>query len=217
MIGPNRIYKLLLRRFGFQNWWPGETSFEVFVGAILTQQTSWKNVEKAIAALKKAQCLNLDCIATIDISQLEMLIRPSGYYRQKAKRLKSICRAIKINYGSLESFFNTNVNELRERLLNFNGIGKETADSIILYAANKPVFVIDLYTRRALNRINRISMLKDYDALQMYFYRNVKPDINLYKDIHAQFVELGKKYCKKDPECEQCPLKNYCSFANSKK
>ncbi|MGC8652084.1 MAG: endonuclease III domain-containing protein [Candidatus Micrarchaeia archaeon] len=212
MAKPMQIYRLLRKRFGFLNWWPGETSFEVLVGAILTQQTSWKNVEKAISRLKDANCMKLDCIAGIDIRTLETLVRPSGYYRQKARRLRSVCSSIKDEYGSLDSLFRLEAHELRKRLLSYNGIGKETADSIILYAANKPVFVIDAYTKRIMHRINGMQPDISYDALQGYFEAHVKRNLELYKDMHAQFVELGKSYCKTTPDCEDCPANKICTY-----
>ena len=151
---PILIYRRLRRHFGFRDWWPGDSDFEVLVGAVLTQQTTWKNVEKAIANLKEADSLSMEKIASMDIRKLERLIRPSGYYRQKAKRLKGICARIKKEHGSLGNLLKLEKNGLRKELLSYNGIGMETADSIILYAAEKPVFVIDAYTKRAMHRID---------------------------------------------------------------
>ncbi|MCL4373961.1 MAG: endonuclease [Candidatus Marsarchaeota archaeon] len=215
MAKPIEIYRLLLKRFGFLNWWPGETSFEVLVGAILTQQTSWKNVEKAIASLKKEQCLSLECLASINIKSLEKLIRPSGYYKQKARRLKDICSSIKDEYGSIDKLFSLDAQALRKKLLSYKGIGNETADSIVLYAANKPIFVIDAYTKRIMRRINKMPIDISYDSLQEYFEKNVKRDLELYKDMHAQFVELGKSYCKTIPLCDNCPANNICAYYES--
>ncbi len=213
---PLFIYKALRNHFGFLNWWPGETAFEVFVGAILTQQTSWRNVEKAIINLKGTDSLSIEKIAAMPLGRLQQLIRPSGYYRQKAKRLKNICIAVIKEHGSLEDMFNLETGELRRVLLLYNGIGKETADSIILYAANKPIFVIDAYTKRAMNRINpKIDYNVDYDELRAYFEQKIKRETRLYKDFHAQFVELGKNYCKsRVPVCNKCPLSNMCNFAS---
>jgi len=213
--GPNAIYGRLRKRFGFLNWWPGETSFEIFVGAILTQQASWKNVEKAIVNIKKENCMSLHCISSISIEKLEAMIRPSGYYRQKAKRLKSICLAIEKEYGSLDAMLSLDADELRSRLLAFNGIGKETADSIVLYAAEKPTFVIDAYTKRIMSRVNEMPENIGYDELKRYFEKRVKNDVVLYKDMHAQFVELGKRYCRKKPLCEECPLNDICAYSKN--
>lgn len=186
---------------------------------MLTQQTTWKNVEKAIANLRDAGCLSMERIADARIGELERLIRPSGYYRQKARRLRNLCRSIVGEYGSLKGLLILEKRALREALLSYSGIGKETADSIVLYAANKPAFVIDAYTKRAMHRINP-EMPEDieYDRLQEYFERSVKRRLDLYKDFHAQFVELGKNYCRKrDPLCGRCPLRDMCSTGISRK
>jgi endonuclease-3 related protein len=212
---PSLMYKKLRSRFGFLHWWPGDTEFEIFVGAILTQQTSWGNVEKAIANLKAARCLNLEKISSLSTSTLESLIKPSGFYRQKARRLGDICKSIKQDYGSLQALFRLDKDELRKVLLSYNGIGNETADSIILYAAEKPIFVIDAYTKRAMNRIDpNISKEIGYGQLQGYFEDRMTPDLKLYKDMHAQFVELGKHYCKVKPVCKDCPLNDMCEYGS---
>ncbi len=208
---PSLIYKKLRSRFGFLDWWPGDTKFEIFVGAILTQQTSWKNVEKAIDNLKSAGCLDFDKISTMRVATLESLIKPSGFYRQKARRLIGICRSIKRDYGSLKRLFSLEESELRKVLLSYNGIGNETADSIILYAAEKPIFVIDAYTKRAMHRIDpRIKEEISYDQLQSYFESRLEKNLELYGDMHAQFVELGKRYCRTKPACAECPLNDLC-------
>jgi Uncharacterized protein related to Endonuclease III len=203
----------LLKKFGFQYWWPGESKFEIFVSAILTQQTSWKNVEKSIKLLKDNNLLKIEALSSIKLNKLENIIKSSGYYRQKAKKIKNICRSILKNYKSLDNLFNRDIQTLREILLNFNGIGRETADSIILYAAEKPIFVIDAYTKRIMYRVYNIDENIDYDLLRQYFEKELDTNLNLYKDIHAQFVALGKNYCKKNnPICDGCPLKNYCLY-----
>ena len=211
-----RIYRKLRRRFGFLDWWPGETKDEILIGAVLTQQTSWKNVEKAIANLRAAGMLDIGSIASAGTGELEALVRPSGFYRQKAGRLRRICRFIKRSYGSLESLFSLDDGELRETLLALDGIGKETADSIILYAAGKPTFVVDSYTRRAMARIMGWSDERGYDELKGHFESGIRKDTSLFKDMHAQFVELGKNYCKKRPLCGGCPLNSMCSYALAK-
>lgn len=211
--GPSAIYKRLRHRFGFLDWWPGETKFEILVGAILTQQTTWVNVEKAISGLRSAKVLSLDKIAGMDRRTLERIIRPSGYYRQKAARLIGVCKSVMHEYGSLKELFSLNKGELRDVLLSYNGIGNETADSIILYAANKPVFVIDAYTKRAMHRIDpRISENISYEDLQKYFEKRVRRNAVLYQDMHAQFVELGKRYCRTKPLCGDCPLNRICTY-----
>lgn len=208
---PSVIYKKLRARFGFLDWWPGKTKFEIFVGAVLTQQTAWNNVKKAIGNLKAANRLDLDRLAHTSIKELESLIKPSGFYRQKAGRLKGLCGDIRRDYGSLDNLFRLGKNKLREVLLSYNGIGDETADSIILYAAEKPVFVVDAYTKRAMHRIDpRIRENIRYEDLKKYFEDRVNKRLELYKEMHAQFVELGKRYCKTMPICAKCPLNDIC-------
>jgi endonuclease III related protein len=213
------IYRKLKEHFGFLNWWPSDSEFEVFVGAILTQQTTWTNVEKAINNLKNANSLSIDKIAEIKISKLEKLIRPSGYYRKKAKRLRNLCGIIIRDHKNLDNLFRLEKNELRALLLSYNGVGRETADSIVLYAASKPTFVIDAYTKRIMHRMfpKIIDEQIDYDALRISFERSINKDLDLYKDYHAQFVELGKNYCKKTkPLCNKCPLQRICVVGTKK-
>ena len=209
------VYKTLYKRFGPQHWWPGETPFEVIVGAILTQQTSWNNVEKAINNLKKENLLDSKKIRDIKNEKLEKLIQSSGYYRQKTKKLKNFMNFLWKNYdGNLEKLFDQPIPKLREQLLSVNGIGKETADSIILYAANKPIFVIDTYTVRIFNRIG-ITQEKDYDKLQQLFQKNLSQDAQLFNEFHALIVKLGKDHCKKKPKCDECPLNKECNYKES--
>jgi endonuclease-3 related protein len=203
----------LRKRFGFLDWWPGETRDEVIIGAILTQNTSWKNVEKAIANLRKEKMLDLKKIAGINIRKLEVLIKPSGFYKQKAKRLKGFVVYLFGNYKNLDELFDNGVPELRKELLSLNGIGMETADSILLYAAEKPIFVIDAYTRRSMSRIYLRRKEFGYEELQSLILRELPKDLRLYKDFHAQFVELGKRYCRKtEPVCAECPLNKACKY-----
>lgn len=214
---PSRVYKRLRSRFGFLDWWPGDTKLEIFVGAILTQQTSWKNVELAIANLKRADCLDFYKLSKISTRKLESLLRPSGFYKQKATRISSICKRIRKDYGSMDNLFKLEKDELRKTLLSYNGIGNETADSIMLYAAEKPSFVIDAYTRRAMHRMDpRINEDMGYEDLQRYFESRVEKKLILYKDMHAQFVELGKRYCKAKPACSGCPLGDLCKYGGKK-
>ena len=209
---PMKIYSLLRERFGFLDWWPGETRDEILIGAVLTQQTSWKNVEKALANLREADSLSVSAIAEMRIPMLERLIRPSGFYRQKALRLKLLCSKI-MSYGSLDTFLSIPYAKLRSELLGCNGIGPETADSIVLYAAGKPSFVIDAYTRRIMQRICGIGESESYGELQRYFSSRLTRSAKLYKDMHAQFVQLGKSNCRKtSPECGTCPMLSICAF-----
>ncbi len=209
------IYKKLLKHFGRQHWWPAETRFEVIVGAILTQNTSWKNVEKAILNLKKEKMLNNKKIANVDIRKLESLIQPSGFYKQKSERLKKFCKYLDRNYNSdLNKFFNRNTDEIRNELLSLNGIGNETADSILLYAGEKLKFVVDAYTVRMCERTG-IKNAKKYDELQSFFEKNLPKNIKLYKEFHALIVELGKNFCRRKPECDGCPLKDVCKYGSS--
>lgn len=210
----NRLYALSRKNFGFLNWWPGQTAFEVIVGAVLTQQTSWSNVEKAINNLKSSKLLDLRKIAHAQTSTIELLIRPTGYFRQKAERLQSLCRFIENEYDSLETFLELDKNELREKLLSQKGIGKETCDSIMLYAAGKRIFVVDAYTKRILARVFGIAENIGYDEAQALLQNNIKQSTVLFKDMHAQFVELGKNFCKKtNPICNSCPLNKMCIYA----
>lgn len=211
-INPERIYLKLRARFGYLDWWPGETRDEIVIGAILTQNTNWRNVEKAIANLRKEKLLDLKKLSTIEKRRLEALIRPSGFYRQKAERLKGLAGYVFENYRGLDDFFKKGTPELRTELLSLNGIGPETADSIILYAAGKPIFVIDAYTRRSMSRIYLRKEEFGYEELQTMISKGIKEDTELYKDFHAQFVQLGKNYCRKEPLCEGCPLNGLCGY-----
>ncbi|MEM0147702.1 MAG: hypothetical protein QXD11_01890 [Candidatus Micrarchaeaceae archaeon] len=206
------IYKKLLSAFGFQNWWPADTSFEVVVGAVLTQQTSWKNVEHAISCLKEANLLDLYSISHSSSKKIESCVYSCGYYRQKTKTLKELCTYIEKNYKNMEEFTNANDKILRNQLLAIHGIGNETADSILLYACNKPYFVIDAYTKRLINRVFGIEIF-DYAFLQKLFSDAFKKDVAIYKDVHAQIIALNKIYCKKiNPLCDFCPIKSICRY-----
>ncbi len=201
------IYRILLSEFGHRNWWPGDSPFEVMVGAILTQNTSWKNVEKAMDALKSEGMLSPAAIRKADKKRLRRLIRPSGYYNQKAEKLKSFVRFFEREYGSsIERIKQQETDNLREKLLSVRGIGEETADSILLYALEKPVFVVDAYTRRAFSRLGFLQKDPSYQETQELFSMNLPRDPALYNDFHAQIVYLGKDFCRKKPLCERCPL-----------
>jgi len=206
-----RIYYALLKKFGHRGWWPGETRFEVMVGAILTQNTSWRNVEKAIAGLKQRGLLTPRSLATADLGLIENAIRSSGFYKQKAERLKLFAHWLMDKYdGELDLLFAVPLQNLRKELLSLKGIGPETVDSILLYAGNKPVFVIDAYTRRIFWRLGLTKEDAKYDELQEFFESCLPHDVELFKDYHAQIVELGKTYCRKKPLCAGCPLRAIC-------
>lgn len=213
-----RWYRILRNHFGFLNWWPGETKLEICIGAILTQSTAWKNVEKAIDNLKKEGLLDVLALHRVEEKTLAQLIRSALYYNQKAKKIKIFIEYFLEQYnGSFEKMAQKEAGALREELLSLWGIGPETADSIILYALEKPVFVIDAYTRRVLLRHGYENADKvSYDELQEYFEKNLPKDVELYKDFHAQFVELGKNYCRKKPLCSGCPLNRFFNKTTSR-
>jgi endonuclease-3 related protein len=182
----------------------------MIVGAILTQNTAWTNVEKAIAALKERDLLHIEKIARVPEEKLQTLIRPAGYFRQKAQRLKAISDYLTIKYdGELGKLLSLPRLKARRELLNISGLGKETADSILLYAGAKPVFVIDTYTRRICHRVG-LTSLNRYDDLQRFFERNLPPDVRTYQEFHALLVALGKEHCCKISRCVGCPLGRDC-------
>ncbi len=204
------IYDRLFKSFGKQHWWPGDSSFEVVIGAILTQNTNWANVEKAIKNLKTAKIFTPKKLHEIKQEKLAELIKPSGYFNVKAKRLKYFIEWLFLNYsGSLTKLFKLDYTALREQLLSVNGIGRETADSIILYAAEKPTFVVDAYTKRVLVRHGLITDDYDYDAIKAVFEDNLPKVLSIYNEYHALIVMVGKYYCKPKMKCEECPLENF--------
>lgn len=203
------IYEALYANFGPQGWWPGETPLEVMVGAILTQNTSWANVEKAIHNLKGAGLLTLPRLLEMPAALLAEYIRPAGYYNIKAARLHNLLRLIGDEHdGDLDAFLNQPLHQLREQLLGVKGIGPETADAIILYAAKQPVFVVDAYTFRLLSRHDLADDSADYAGLQALFMDHLPEDAAVYGEYHALIVRACKDYCKKGkPLCEGCPLR----------
>lgn len=210
-ISPLKIYQKLLKHFGKQKWWPAKTKFEVIVGAILTQRTNWKNVEKAIQRLKEAEKLNILSLATEEKRYIEDLIHPSGFYKQKTERLILLSRYILENYeGVLHSFFKKSIKEMRRELLSLKGIGPETADSILLYSAEKLILPIDAYTLRIFTRVR--SSVENYSQMQRYLMDELPQEIEVYKEFHALIVKLGKVFCKKKPLCHLCPLENTCKM-----
>ncbi len=213
MINIQKLFEVLYKTYGKQNWWPADTPFEVCVGAILTQNTNWQNVEKAIKNLKEKKLLSPETILNIDDNLLQELIKPAGFFRQKARYLKNLSNFL-IQNGGIEKIKERETTELRKKLLKIKGIGKETADSILLYAFNKPSFVIDKYTKRLFKRLGiTASENIPYDALKNIIEKEIEPNepnINLYKEFHALIVEHCKKFCKKKPLCESCPLSDIC-------
>ena len=226
------IYNKLYSHFGKQYWWPvtleGDTipkyhkniklnekqKLEICFGAILTQNTNWKNVEKAIIQLNKNQLIDINKIIKINNKKLAKIIKSSGYHNQKAKKLKNFCSFLFNNYdGNIENFFKNDIVNLRNELLSINGIGPETADSIILYAAKKPIFVVDTYTKRIMNKISYKE--ETYDELQNLFMNNLELNEKLFNEYHALLVELGKNICKTKPMCNKCPLNKMCDYYKS--
>ena len=203
------IYQLLLERFGGQDWWPGDSQFEIIVGAILTQNTNWTNVEKAMANLKSADLLDAEKLHHLDSEKMAALIRPAGYYNIKTKRLKNFLIWLFEKYdGQLSALENLSTACLREELLAINGIGKETADSILLYAFERDVFVVDTYTARIAIRHGLINAQADYEQLSELFQSNLQQDAKLFNEFHALLVQVGKNFCKPKPNCSDCPLKD---------
>jgi endonuclease-3 related protein len=199
-----KIYDLLLCSFGKQNWWPltrgfMPKEFEVAVGAILTQNTSWKNAEICLKRLKGKGLTSPEAIAKTETRKLQTAIKSSGFYRQKAKRLREFSQQ------SLKKNFYKNIN--RENLLKMHGVGRETADSILLSACNKPFFVVDAYTKRVFSRIGIIKEAAKYDEIRNFVENNIPKNVKIYKEFHALIVELAKRYCRKKPLCEKCPLR----------
>jgi endonuclease-3 related protein len=201
------IYQLLFDRFGPQSWWPGETQFEIITGAILTQNTNWANVEKAIANLKSAHLLTPEKLCHLNVSELAELIRPAGYYNIKAKRLKSFLNWLFRNYdGQLANLENLDTDRLRAELLAVKGVGRETADSILLYAFGRLTFVVDAYTARVAVRHGLIEPDADYEQLRDLFQSNLPQDSQLFNEYHALLVRLGKEFCRPEAKCPRCPL-----------
>lgn len=203
-------FRRLHKYFGPRHWWPGETPFEVMVGAILTQNTSWKNVERAIGNLKNNRVLDPFKLYALSPAKLASLIRPAGYFRVKALRLRHFLKFFIDNYdGAVHPMKLKPAAVLREELLSVKGIGPETADSILLYALEKPIFVIDAYTKRILSRHGLCAEDDGYNELQEYFMDRLSADVQLYNEYHALIVETGKDFCRKEPSCEECPLNGW--------
>ena len=228
---PFAIYNTLLKKLGKQHWWPmdknyhtkngSDPRFEVIIGAILTQNTAWSNVEKALDNLKNEKILDIKSINNADVNHLKKLIRQSGFFNQKAHRLKIISSYLHDQYNDdLDLFFNRPIIEIRDKLLDLHGIGPETADSILLYAADKPIFVVDAYTKRICKRIP-LDVIDTYDEIQKYFENDLKKHYNsdeityVFNELHALIVIFSKNICKSKPECVKCPIKNNCIYYES--
>lgn len=207
----DEYYNSLFTALGPQHWWPGKTQFEVIVGAILTQNTSWTNVESAISNLRSAGLLSPTAIEKVPLRRLENLIRSSGYFRQKARKLKAFCRFLHTEYrGSLKRMFDTPTIVLREKLLGVFGVGPETADSILLYAGDHAVFVVDAYTKRMLMRHGWIGEKAKYEDVRWMFERHSPGDSRRFNEFHALIVNTGKNFCRtQEPLCNRCPLGRY--------
>lgn len=205
------VYKRLKRQHGARHWWPADSDFEVMVGAILTQNTAWTNVEKAIANLKSHRLLGAQSIANTPPEQLAKVIRPSGYFNVKARRLQAFCQwYIDTGKGLFDS--SASLEEVRHALLAVHGIGQETADDILLYALNHPVFVVDAYTRRIFSRLRLVNEHDPYDIIRLQFEKKLPKNCDLYGEYHALIVEHAKYFCRKKPVCSQCMLRSRCSF-----
>jgi endonuclease-3 related protein len=201
------IYRRLLTRYGPQHWWPAREPFEVIIGAILTQSTAWTNVEKAITNLRTAGKLKPEGLRQLSDKELADLIRPCGYYNVKARRLKALLKWLyEYCHDGLDRLFQSDIEDLRERLLDIHGIGEETADTIILYAGNKPVFVIDAYTRRIIDRLGLKPSSHSYEDYQRLFKRSLPADTQLFNEYHALLVRHAKEVCRQKPLCRYCCL-----------
>jgi len=209
------LFEALQKRYGARHWWPADTPFEVCVGAILTQNTNWGNVEKAIANLKREGLLSADALREIDQERLAELIRPSGFFNVKSARLKGFLGWFQERYGSLDAMFSGDWRTLREELIAVKGIGPETCDSILLYAGGKPSFVVDAYTRRLFSRLGLVREEDDYHRVRALFMDTLPCDVALFNEYHALIVEQCKRHCKKKPSCDGCPLHGLCTLPHS--
>lgn len=202
-----QVYRQLFDALGPQHWWPGDSPWEVMIGAVLVQNTSWKNVERAIDNLREAGLVDPQRLLNVPTDELAELIRPAGYFRLKTKRLRSLLEFVVDQYdGSLETMRAADTHRLREELLGVHGIGPETADSILLYALEKPTFVVDTYTHRVFARHGWIGYDTDYHQLKEHLVSELPVDVTLYNELHALLVNVGHHYCRRQPKCEACPL-----------
>jgi len=207
------IYQKLFDRYGPRNWWPAESAFEMAIGAILTQNTNWNNVEKAIANLRAEEALDCQRICAIERLELEALIRPAGFFRQKAERLQLFACYLRDHYqGSLENMLRQPLEPLREELLALKGVGPETADSILLYAGEQPSFVVDAYTGRLFTRLGLLRGDEKYAPIRSFFMSRLPAETGLYNEYHALIVVQCKEHCRKRPLCADCPLEKDCRY-----
>lgn len=214
MVGLMTIYERLQKQHQMDGWWPAESPFEVVVGAFLTQNTNWNNVEKALVNLRDAKALEITTLAQMPRQELEQLIRPSGFFRQKAQRLQHFCQHLLHQHeGSLEHLLRQELDSARQELLGLSGIGHETADSILLYAGARPSFVIDSYTRRLFGRLGVLAGNEKYDQIRQIFMAAVPAEVLLYKIYHALIVTHCKELCRKSPLCQQCFCADICDYA----
>jgi endonuclease-3 related protein len=215
MMTPLQLFDILLTTFGPQHWWPGDTPFEVAVGAVLAQNTSWSNVEKAIASLKAANAMTATSLLALSASDLEQAIRPAGYYRVKARYLRTLAEWVSQRAtGDLSSLTPEDTGALRCEILALRGVGLETADSILLYAIGKPAFVVDAYTRRIAARLRLLPDNATYESTQQYFVTRLPEDAQLFNEFHSLLVHLAKEHCRARPVCLACPLEACCPSAD---
>ncbi|MBA1148923.1 endonuclease [Ectothiorhodospiraceae bacterium WFHF3C12] len=214
-LGFRGVYDRLYRHYGPQGWWPARSPFEVMLGAVLTQNTAWSNVEKALAGLENAELTSAGAIVDAPHDDLAAAIRPAGYFNVKARRLKALCQAY-LDRGGWAAMDRLETGTLREVLLRVHGVGRETADDIVLYAFNRPVFVVDAYTRRIFERLDLLEAGMGYEAVRARFEAALGPDAAVYNEYHALVVQLGKSVCRPRPLCEHCCLNPICPSARSR-
>lgn len=203
-------FDALFRHYGKQHWWPAKTRLEIMLGAILTQNTAWANVDLALSNLRKADALTFQALEESSREQIAEWIRPSGFFNQKSGYIKAMIEMIRDRFdGSLDNLFSLETRELREELLSWKGFGKETADSVILYAANKPAFVVDAYTKRICTRHEWVNEKVKYDDLAKLFTDHLPEDTQLFNEYHALIVQVCKEHCNTKPKCEGCPLEPF--------
>lgn len=205
------IYDKLLESYGPQGWWPAKTRFEVIVGAILTQNTSWKNVEAVISDLEERDLIDPKALDGIEVKGLAQLIRKTGYFNQKAKKIRAFLDYFRKYSFDLDTMMRADKDKLRAELLGVWGIGPETADAILLYALDKPVFVVDAYTRRAFSRMGIVDSKISYEDLRAFFEQRLPPDLEFFREFHALIDELAKRECKPKPQCKDCPVSTMCA------
>lgn len=207
------VFRLMADHFGPRHWWPADTRIEVCVGAILTQNTAWGNVEKALAQLQSAGMMTDEGLRNVNLQRLELLIRPAGFFRVKSRRLKAFVEWFHTRFGAdFPLMFSGDWQLLRNELLAVHGVGPETCDAILLYAGGKPSFVVDSYTRRLFYRLGHLREAAGYDETRRLFMENLAPDAVLFNEYHALIVEQCKQFCRKTPRCSACPLNRICFF-----